>query len=279
VLGSRLPDTVARTGANFLTPEIARFVQRDVAYREIGALIDEERLWCNLLSSQPLCYNLFGPLKLDTELATRFFRELLPDFVAEVLDLAFEHSPGRGDPTFTADHSAFDAIAAVKTTTGKIGFIAFEVKYAENLASAPRPTNQRHDELARLSGVFRDLPEQPGAGLELILESSKYGYKAEAIELNGELTVLKGSRALAAGEFSTNGYAPLRDQLIIDKRLVPAPEPHLLLFTEDVPFANPSAAAAVIRNRNTNGRTSWRVKSTGQTLREWQDNQLSPGQG
>jgi hypothetical protein len=41
-LGSRI--TACRTGGNFLTPEIARTARREAAYREIGALIDAERL-------------------------------------------------------------------------------------------------------------------------------------------------------------------------------------------------------------------------------------------
>jgi hypothetical protein len=32
--------------------------------REVGAFINEQRLWTNLLSSEPLTFNLFGPLRL-----------------------------------------------------------------------------------------------------------------------------------------------------------------------------------------------------------------------
>ena len=41
-LGSRLAPSVARTGANFLAADIAKCVRREAAYREIGALIEEE---------------------------------------------------------------------------------------------------------------------------------------------------------------------------------------------------------------------------------------------
>jgi hypothetical protein len=40
-------------GGNFLTPEIAHTARREAAYREVGALIDAERLATNLLSSMP----------------------------------------------------------------------------------------------------------------------------------------------------------------------------------------------------------------------------------
>ncbi|WP_347986300.1 hypothetical protein [Methylomonas sp. AM2-LC] len=51
-LGSRLDAKCPKEGNNFLSPEIAK-----LAYREIGAMIEQERLWKNLLSSQPLCFN------------------------------------------------------------------------------------------------------------------------------------------------------------------------------------------------------------------------------
>src|SRR3954462_12124409 len=75
-LGSRLSPAAGRSGANFLTPAVAALTRREVAYREVGALIREERLWTNLLSSEPLTFNLFGPLRLDLTLASRVLRLL-----------------------------------------------------------------------------------------------------------------------------------------------------------------------------------------------------------
>src|ERR1700724_320129 len=60
-LGSRIAEAAGKAGGNFLTPEIARIARRETAYREIGALIDQERLATNLLSSIPLAFNLLGP--------------------------------------------------------------------------------------------------------------------------------------------------------------------------------------------------------------------------
>jgi hypothetical protein len=120
----------------------------------------------------------------------------------------------------------------------------------------------------------RPIDATRSAQIELILASDKYGFAAKAIEIDGEITVLAGSRATAKGDFASNGYAPLRDQLIKDGRLLPSDEPDYLVFGEDVTFSSPSAAAAVVRNRNTNGRTSWRVAATNQTLKDWQDAQL-----
>src|SRR3954462_12203616 len=74
--GHRPPPAAGRSGANFLSPAVAALTRREVAYREVGALIREERLWTNLLSSEPLTFNLFGPLRLDLTLASRVLRLL-----------------------------------------------------------------------------------------------------------------------------------------------------------------------------------------------------------
>ncbi len=125
-LGSRIHEAHARQGGNFLTPEIAKLAFRESVYREIGAMIDQDRLWTNLLSSQPLCFNLFGGLKFDMGKATRFFQKLMPDFVASVEGIYFEHSPGRGNPEYTDDHTAFDVFICCTTPDGVPGFVAIE---------------------------------------------------------------------------------------------------------------------------------------------------------
>lgn len=155
-LGSRINTASARAGANFLSPEITNLVRREVVYREMGAIIDQERLYTNLLSSQPLCFNLFGALKLDQDKATAFFRAVFPGYVEQVEGIWFEHSPGRGDPAFTADHSAFDVFAPVITTTGESGFVAIEVKYSETMLEPVAQIKPRYDELSAAVGLFRD---------------------------------------------------------------------------------------------------------------------------
>ncbi|MQW55654.1 DUF4357 domain-containing protein [Sinorhizobium meliloti] len=131
---------------------------------------------------------------------------------------------------------------------------------------------------AQIVNAIDELPTGTATRLDLVMTSGKYGYEARAIELDGEITVLAGSRGTTES-FATNIYASLRQQLMNDRRLVPTNDPNLVEFSEDVTFASPSAAAAVIKNRNTNGRTAWRLVGTGQTLKEWQDSQLGIGSG
>jgi hypothetical protein len=66
------------------------------------------------------------------------------------------------------------------------------------------------------------LPSGDGSGIELVLESKKHGIKANAIEKDGEVTILSGSTAIAKAEFSSNNYEGLRNYLISEGLLVPA---------------------------------------------------------
>lgn len=123
---------------------------------EIGVVIKQERLWTNMLSSQPLCFNLFGDLKLNPDKGNRFFQQLFPDYVAEVGGIYFEHSPGRGDASFTADNTAFDVFVTCRTPEGRQGFIAIEVKYSEAMADPLATLRPRYDELSRTVGIYRE---------------------------------------------------------------------------------------------------------------------------
>lgn len=155
-LGSRLHIDCAKRGANFLHQDIAKLALRESVYREPGALIDEERLWSNLLSSQPLCFNLFGSLKLDAPMGNQFFQRLFPGFVQSVTGIYFEHSPGRRNPAFTDDHSAFDVFVTCTTTSGENGFLAIEVKYSESMNEPAATLRPRYDELSAECTVFKD---------------------------------------------------------------------------------------------------------------------------
>ena len=87
-------------------PDIARLTRRATAYREIGAFIEEQRLWENLLSSQPLTFNLFAHCQTAPDHGLALFNHLFPGFFGQVGKFAFEHSPGRGDPTYLGDYTA-----------------------------------------------------------------------------------------------------------------------------------------------------------------------------
>jgi hypothetical protein len=155
-MGNYLSETAADEGANFISPEIAKLVRREIAYREDGALIDETRLRTNMLSSHPAVFNFFGGLKLDLDLATASMQSIAPDFVGEVTDVLFEHSPARRHPAFTNDRTAFDVLLKCTTVQHRNGFIAVELKYSETMQEPPANLRPRYDELSRLSGLYKD---------------------------------------------------------------------------------------------------------------------------
>ena len=155
-LGSRIDLAHGRqTLAAFLTDGIRAVVREAVlgAGRARDQVIFEDRLFANLLSSQPLCFNLFGELARDLDLATRVLRELEPG-IARVTSITFEHSPSRGDPRFTGDRSAFDTFVTYASERGGRGFLGVEVKYHEALGDEPASHRARYDELADAMACF-----------------------------------------------------------------------------------------------------------------------------
>src|SRR5436190_303318 len=69
--GNFIDTEIAKAGkVNFLTDKIKELVsEKIVEIRSNGGLVGEPRFWNNLLSSQPLCFNLFGELHYDLDLA------------------------------------------------------------------------------------------------------------------------------------------------------------------------------------------------------------------
>lgn len=160
-LGSRISTAAGALGANFLHPDIVPVVTRALAYREPGAAYDIDRLKTNLLSSQPLAFNLFGPLARDLALATRFVAELLPGTLTSVTEVLFEHSPGRGDPRYTADRTAYDVVLRGRDATGDRAIVCVEIKYSEAGHEPAPPPHPRYTEIARTTpGLFVD-PDNP----------------------------------------------------------------------------------------------------------------------
>jgi len=100
------------------------------------------------------------------------------------------------------------------------------------------------------------------------------GVQAEARVINGQLVVLKGSTARKQGVESWTSYRNLRAELVENGRLVDGADPQMLVFADNVAFDSPSAAAAVVLGRNSNGRIEWKTADTGTTYADWQAAQL-----
>ena len=126
--GNMLDTSAAEQGLNFHSPRIHAVAKARLA--ESGGLVEVDRLLRNMLSSQPMCFNLFGELRKDSDLATTLARALWGDHVRVVTDVRFEWAP-TPQADYLDDKTAFDAIIEYEASDGRLGFIGIETKLTE----------------------------------------------------------------------------------------------------------------------------------------------------
>lgn len=139
--GSMLRPPAASRGLNFLTPSI-----HEVALQRMAEGPGVERFRClhNMLSSQPMCFNLFGPLVADRDLAVRVVRALLDDEgIVTVTSVQIEWAP---DPVreYLGDGTSFDALIAFERADGSRGFVGIETKLTEPFSQAEYALEPRY---------------------------------------------------------------------------------------------------------------------------------------
>ncbi len=143
-------------GSAFVSADAVRAAKKAARIAKIeGAVMQPTRLWRNLLSSQPLCMNLFGPLSEnhnDPRVSLALSR-VWPD-IRTVTGIRYEWSPGRRDPRFLGNGTAFDVYLEYTATDGSPRFLGIEVKYHEDLGVAPPSCAGRPQEVFETSGVF-----------------------------------------------------------------------------------------------------------------------------
>lgn len=137
-------------GKNFLTTNALKAVRETLAQRNEtnSGIIEEDRLFNNLLSSQPLCFNFFGELYSDLEFGLTVLQKFYPD-LTKLINVQFEFSPAEN---YTKDHSAFD-VAFIVEADQKRGLIGFECKYTDSFSFKPSKSdifygdkgNKNHD--------------------------------------------------------------------------------------------------------------------------------------
>lgn len=174
-LGSLLSADAAAAGHNFLTPGIA-----DLARRMKGKAHVQHNLFDNMLSSQPMAFNLFGPLAIDQELARILIGAVLgrPLFLAVV---QLEDTPS-DQTAHLNDNTSFDATCRFVDAEGRPGMVAMETKLTEPFSPADakkRPEREIYRDHAVRSKLYLDpaAPEFAGSQLwqlwrnHLLLES------------------------------------------------------------------------------------------------------------
>ena len=129
--GNMLTGESANAGLNFLTPDIFALAKRRI--EEGRGVVEPFRLLRNMLSSQPMCFNLFGELALDLENAAESVQALWGTSVTRVTCIRFEWAP---EPAaeYLDDGTAFDAFIEYETDEGRMGFIGIETKLSERFS-------------------------------------------------------------------------------------------------------------------------------------------------
>jgi len=132
LLGSMLPKEVVERepGLNFLDPGIASYVNRRIPIVQAAdGTIEVDRLRRNMLSSMPLCFNLFGYFRLHPSETSRVLQRLLKLDIAAIECLEVEWAPD--SDLHLRDRTAFDAFIAYRRSDGGRGFLGIETKYTE----------------------------------------------------------------------------------------------------------------------------------------------------
>ena len=151
------------TGKNFVNEYAFKYAKRRVEKKQAHETIDDYRLFNNMLSSQPMAFNLFCPLmqmieKGKGEAVTNIFKAIFPDkFIGEVTEVGLEFLY-TDIQNYLNDCTAMDAIVRYKDTEGKPAFIAIETKYTdvlgENTSNKER-AQVRYREWIKRIGMFK----------------------------------------------------------------------------------------------------------------------------
>jgi hypothetical protein len=129
------------SGKNFLTPATEKAVKATIAARgpRSAGLLNQDRLFNNLLSSQPLAFNFFGELQQDLSLAKKVFAALIPG-LEEVTAVLFEYAPTPKE-NYTGDNSAFDVALEIRVG-GQTGLLGLECKYTDSFSAREYDTDK-----------------------------------------------------------------------------------------------------------------------------------------
>lgn len=207
------PDLNFLNGAAFAHAE-----EREAQVKLEGGTLEPNRLRQNLLSSMPLCFNLFGALLGEPEFLD-LFRVLFDADAIRILDVVCEWAP-QPPSEHLADRTAFDAVVFYETGVGP-RFFGIETKYTEPF-SAKEYESERYTAVTRESGWFSH-PEQ--AIVELNGRKSNQLWRnvllAASVEMRGE----HGAGSVAVVALADDNGAAAAMEIV-----APALEPGKLRF-------------------------------------------------
>jgi hypothetical protein len=157
-----LPDD-APAHAQWLTRHVAAFADRRISGNQEGdASIETHRLERNLLSSMPLCFNIFGQFDAYRQAAARTMNAVLPWHITAIREIRVEYAPTLARNEL-GDATAFDAFVHVDTPDGP-SFLAVETKYTEPFSPKQYPPDKYRDIAEGDAGWFMTGTSQAASG-------------------------------------------------------------------------------------------------------------------
>lgn len=221
-LGSYLheEDVVRDPSLNFLTAEAeAHAEERAVVVKGEGGALDPVRLRRNMLSSMPLCFNLFGSMRGEPAFLA-LVQQVFDSTATAIVDVICEYAPPPGREEYLNDRTAFDAVIFYETSAGP-RFLGIETKYTEPFSQKQYDT-PRYREVTEASGWFANPTTAPD-----ILKGSTSNQLwrtmmlAASMELRGEHgTGSVAVVALADDRGADAAVGILREHLTSQDRLV-----------------------------------------------------------
>ena len=149
-------------GCTFLTQKIWETAKLELEKsKTTGAFYQKDRFISNLLTSQSMCFNLFGEFLDRKETLMKIINELKPNLMDKITEIKFEYSPGLGDEKYLGDHTAFDVFIEYEKGNEK-SFLGIETKYAETLkeesneqAELNFKNHKQYKEITENCGLFK----------------------------------------------------------------------------------------------------------------------------
>ena len=151
-----------KTGKNFVNQFAFEYAKKRVNNKQKNETIDEFRLFNNLLSSQPMAFNLFCPFiqmleEGKTELVTSMIQKVFPEMdIKLVIEVGLEYLHTDVE-NYLNDKTAMDAIIRYIDNNGQPSFVAIETKYTDVLGTNTGSKKARYNEWIKRLGVF--MPE------------------------------------------------------------------------------------------------------------------------
>lgn len=148
----RAEDVASNRRLNFINDAaLAAADRRAIEVQDEGGTLETHRLFHNLLSSMPMCFNIFGALA-GVEGSADLMRDLFDARLASIDEMVCEIVPSLVEPL--GDRTAFDAMLRYRTPDGP-AFVGIETKYTEPL-SPKEYDNDRYRQVTAASRWFLD---------------------------------------------------------------------------------------------------------------------------